>query len=77
MGYLAKVTLRVRVWIETKRNDQLASIYLVTLRVRVWIETSSRRTYLRALYDVTLRVRVWIETVNHIHITIKIKSPSA
>ena len=38
----AKVTLRVRVWIETNSFAVLFSIILVTLRVRVWIETLSR-----------------------------------
>ena len=34
------VTLRVRVWIETRKKGLTTTMYFeVTLRVRVWIET--------------------------------------
>ena len=55
------VTLRVRVWIETRVEASSLHGGRVTLRVRVWIETlllSLRHQQ----QTVTLRVRVWIET---------------
>ena len=36
---VTRVTLRVRVWIETLRYCSAADVFVVTLRVRVWIET--------------------------------------
>ena len=36
---MIRVTLRVRVWIETISTFSIFSVIFVTLRVRVWIET--------------------------------------
>ena len=42
---ILKVTLRVRVWIETTCHSQAKRHHDVTLRVRVWIETVLSRVY--------------------------------
>ena len=39
---MIKVTLYVRVWIETLRNWYSLALRSVTLYVRVWIETTYR-----------------------------------
>ena len=44
-----KVTLRVRVWIETGIVTVSILLTLVTLRVRVWIETLKTHKYINII----------------------------
>ena len=70
------VTLRVRVWIETRYYSSSWQRWTVTLRVRVWIETVYK--YIDKMEPVvTLRVRVWIETGTAEQRRIRDESPSA
>ena len=72
---LAKVTLYVRVWIETNGFCYVLPCLKVTLYVRVWIETVSPARLINAT-KVTLYVRVWIETTHTRIYKVSRKSPS-